>query len=246
MNDFFDGMSILLAASIACTIGFFLKGIYLKLKNRTWKSSIVVRSSRHYMEASCVSLSVGIASVACILIGSPWQEIVNNFAVEDYFYYSVIFLATFMLALFFRALAPVFLGLYVVYCAIFAALFIHSYSILPKDFSLSISQDDVVAINTVSLSNKNLLPMPRKWVADPLVVQEVGIVAQNERLFDYSISYYGETSVISKIITMISSLIIEKDVIVNTHYLDNSSESTQSMIRVKVYIDDLSIAVETF
>ncbi len=238
MSDLFDIVSIILVISIALTFGFLVKWLLLCFFKRVEKGTPLWHKKRHFMEACCVFFSVCIACVAVILIATNWKVIFNNFLPEDILYYSVLFSAFFIATILFRVLAPVILGIYVIYCGIFAVLFIHSYSSLPKDFAISVSEGEVVMCQTVTLSHKNLLPFSRYWVSDPKIISSTDT---SEALFANSVDKFGSESVIGGVINLFSSLILEKDVGVKPLFIENNTTGTETTDRYFSVIVENSI-----
>ncbi len=247
MTDFFDIVSIVFTFSLALSFGFFCKWLLLLIKKRALTADIFVHTRRHCMEASCIFLSICIACIAVILIWTQWQSILAVYTLKDYMYYFVVFFATYICIVFFRVLAPVFLGLYVLYCVIFAFLLFHSYSTLPKDFTVEASQGESVAFHSVILSYKNLFPLPRYWVSAPIVSTQIENASNTSILFAQSIEQFGENSFGSKAIVLLSSLIIEKDTGFQTNYVEISAEnSLLQTVNYSVYGKNASIQVESF
>ncbi len=248
MNVFFDIGSSVFVISFALALGFFVKWFFLLIKNRSSKSDSLARAGRHCMEACCVLCSLSIASIAFILIGTPWQSIMSNYSLENYFFYSVIFLSCFTFVVFFRVLAPIFIAIYVLYCSAFAFLFTHSYAAFPENFSVAVAQGDIIELQTVTLSYKNLLPLPRHWVSAPTIIDQSPTKEDpNTILFRKSINDFGETSFVSRIIIMLSSLILDQDRGVETILLDDfTAPNNTGTLEISVYVENLEVVVTSF
>ncbi len=247
MNDLFDIVSVILAVSIALTLGFFLKWFFLLIKNVRKKNTGVVTKKRHAMEACCVCLSIAIASVAVILIWTEWQSILCNLSFEDMLYYVVLLLSFLISVVFFRVLAPVMLGLYALYCCVFLLLLVNSYTALPKDFSVEVSQGESVEFQSLTLSYKNLLPMPRYWVNVPVATAQSESSLDNSIIFAPLIEQFGKESFVTKIIVLLSSLVMEKEVGFKTMRVEASSDNTLSKtFNFSLYGKNSVIQVESF
>ncbi len=247
MTDFFDITSIILVLSFSVSLGFFIKWFYLLVKIRSKANDTVSKACRHCMEAACTFFSVCIASAAVVIIATDWDAILASYFFEDYFYYFVIFISTLVFILFFRVLAPVFLGIYVLYCAVFAFLLIHSYSMIPKDYSFELSQGESLEFQTLTISYRNLLPLPRYWMSMPIVSSGDVSTVQEEEIFSYSISKVGEDSLLSTAIKMFSSLMLETNSHTEIIRIDGFLiQGEESKIELSVHVQDSKIIYETF
>ncbi len=245
MNDFFDIVSIIATVSFGLSLGFFLKWLFLIWKNRVSNNSKLTRKCRHYMEAFCIFFSLVIACVAVILIATKVQTFIDSFSVEDVFYYSVLFITILISVLFFRILAPVICGFYILYCGIFAFLFFHSYSVLPKEFTHEATEGYSVELQAVVLSTKNLLPLPRHWISEPRVLLQSDYTQHSIQIFQSSIDTFGIDSVASKAIIMLSSLIVEKDVGLQTVRLEHTpAESDSTVTTFFVHVEKSTVLID--
>ncbi len=247
MNVFFDIASSVFVISFAFALGFFVKWLFLFSKNRSLKNDSLARSGRHCMEACCVFCSLSVASVAFILIGTPWQSIMRDFSFESYFFYTVIFLSSFAFVAFFRVLAPIIISIYVLYCFVFAFLLIQSYAALPERFSVSVPQGSIVEFQTVTLSYKNLLPLPRQWVSDPIVIDlDSSVEESNMTIFRKSIDAFGKDSFVANIIIMLSSLILDQDIGVEIIRIDEFIDQNDTKsVEFSVFVENSTIVVDS-
>ncbi len=248
MSDFFDILSIAFVFGFSLAVGFLVKWFYLFLKGFSHPGEKLFKARRHCMEASCVFFSICIACLACILIWTPWNTIVQRFEIEDYAYYFVIFFSMFIFIVFWKALAPIFVGLYVLYCSLFAALFIHSYSALPQNYDITVSENESLEFYAVSLSYKNLLPFSRYWVTVPTAVAD-GTISETAKheLFAHSIDYFGESSQISSAIRLFSSLILEKDIRLERYNIsDFPNQANETELNVTLSVKDSRVVYESY
>ncbi len=235
MNDLFDIAFIVFVGCIAFTVAFFIKWVIFLIKNARVKSTAFSKINRHYIEVFCVLISLVIASVSVILTATPWQGLVSNFVLEDYLYIFVLFFSSFFIVMFFRALAPVFLGIYIVYCSLFLFLFVQSYSTIPQKIILPANNGSPIALQVVTISYKNLLPLPRKWVSEPYAISEnTAYNTEITSLFGKKIHNNDET-VFSSFVALLESIILEKDVrvqelILSDYVTNENNEETTILV----------------
>lgn len=218
MNDLFDILSLLCVVSLSVGLALFLQWIFSLIKTRDFPH--MFSRKRHYrcstcIEGFCVCFSVSIASLAAILIFIPWQSIFNTFTRLDNLYYILLFFSAFVVVFFFRVLAPVAISIYILYVVVFALLFVHSYSPSPKNVDMEIAEPSTVSVYAITISFKNLLPLPRHWISDPIIqnITETEVETDVEKndfsLFSPVIELVGADSLFATVIESLSSLIID-------------------------------------
>ena len=190
--EFFELLTIIFVITASLSCAFFFRLIIWTVKKNTGGGGVLVGSCRHSLVLLCVSLSVAIICVAVFFTKADWKDFIYSISITDLFYYGVLFALFFIPTLFFKVLAPVFLSLYILYCGIFSFLFIDSYDI--QNESITIKQNNV---SIISISPKNLLPLPQKWQSDEL---DAELFSKTIEKCDYS--------VLQNAIRFISSLII--------------------------------------
>ncbi len=210
MTDLFDLLSIFFVVSFAVSIACLFSWLKLHVSGKYVSSDSAYKMYRRWMEFFCIALSVAIACIATLLIATDWQFILSTFSLIDGTYYTILFLLSFSITLFFKILIPVIIPLYVIYYGFFMFLFINSYSTLPQEYVVTVSSGDIVCVQGVTLSYKNLLPLPRYWVSDVVFLEDDSQIGKKSTmLFSKTISELNDGSVLQRIVILASSMIMQ-------------------------------------
>ncbi len=191
--NLFEIVSIIFVISFSLSCAFFVRLIIWCCKKKVGGGGALVGSCKNSLVLLCISLSISIVSVAIFFVVIDWEEILTVLELSDYFYYAILFFVIFTATVFFKALMPLFIGLYVLYCGIFIYLFIDSYDIVTKDTSKN--------ANVITISTKSLLPLPRNWVVEN---------SDEERLFSTTLEKVKDSSLLYNSICLLSSMIIKE------------------------------------
>ncbi len=156
--EFFELLTIIFVITISLSCAFFFRLIIWTVKKNVGGGGILVGSCKNSLVLLCVSLSISIICVAVFFTMLDWDKCIASIHTGDLFYYGVLFAIFFIPTVFFKVLAPVFLALYILYCGIFAFLFIDSYDVYNQSVTTMQHTGEII-----SISPKNLLPLPQKW-----------------------------------------------------------------------------------
>ena len=191
---FFEYLFILFVISISFSCAFIVRSFIWLAKKNVGGGGILAGNCSHSVVLLCVSLSIAILCVAVFLTMLDWAACLKTIDIADFFYYCVLFWLIFICTVFFKVLAPVFLGLYILYCGIFAFLYIDSYDVAQAD---TIPHAD--SVHLITISPKNLLPLPQQWQS----------TNDDSELFSNSIEKFNSVPFLQDSIRFISSLIIK-------------------------------------
>ena len=184
---FFEYLAIVFIISISLSCAFFVRWLVWLAKKSVGGGGVLVGRCKNSLVLLCISLSSSIICVSLFFIVLDWKTCLNTIDFTDLFYYSVLFALVFIPTVFFKLLAPVFLALYILYCGIFTFLFIDSYDIATEN-----------ATTVISISPKNLLPMPQNWQS----------TQDESELFSKSIEKFNSVPFLQDSIRFISSLML--------------------------------------
>ena len=186
--ELFEYLTIIFVISVSLSCAFFIRLVIWLAKKSVGGGGILVGSCRHSLVLLCISLSISIICISIFFTIMDWKLCLETINLVDCFYYCVIFAIFFIPTVFLKVLAPVFLGLYILYNGIFTFLFIDSYDIANENTA-----------TIITISPKNLLLLPQDWQSTD----------EKTELFSKSIEKFDSVPVLQDSIRFISSLIIK-------------------------------------
>lgn len=207
MNDLFDILSLLCTVSLSTGLALIILWLFTFIQKTDAAYVHPNKKKPRYIEWYSVLLSLAIILLTAIIIFTPWQSILSTFKQPDYLYYIILFFTTFTIVLFFRVLAPIAISTYLLYIITFATLLNHSYSNTPQTHTIQITEPTTITTYSITLSIKNLLPLPRHWLTEP----SINNPQSNFSLFTPTIESFKPDSIIAAIIKSTASLIIRTD-----------------------------------
>lgn len=122
------------------------------------------KSSRNTAGFLILTVAVLAATAACFL--TPVKDCFASFSVFDIWYYSILFVAAFIISLFYRVLLGVFFILYILWCAFFLILLLpagYSSSGSIGEVTVSSASDNPVSVRKMTFSPYQMLPFKKVW-----------------------------------------------------------------------------------
>lgn len=191
--NLFDILFIIFIVSCSLSCGFFVRLIIWSAKKKVGGGGYLVGSCKNSFVLLCISLSIVAVCIAVFFTVDNWEVYLNSIQYDDIFYAIVVLILFFIPTVFLKSLAPVFIGIYIIYCSVFSFLFIDSYNV--------VKEDTIIADNSevIAISYKNLLPLPSEWVSES---------KNSDVLFEKTLERCKESPFLYNSICLISSLII--------------------------------------
>ncbi len=209
MMDLFDLLSMCTVISLSIAMASLTSWIRFFVHKPHKNAVVGYKVCRRWIEVFCIALSVSITSFTIVLVLTDWQLILAGFTLLDSTYYITLFCLSYVIVLFYKILLPVLLPLYAIYCVFFLILLSVSYSAVPQEQEITIPFGGTAIVQGVTISYKNLLPLPRHWVSEAEIVIDADEVDFKEiTVFSRALTKFNIDSFMYKVINIASELII--------------------------------------